>query len=158
MELTGLAARLDEELRGGDDRRLWEDVAARAASDAAALDAGLPTPPRHVTLVLARVPRRPAGPHPDEEATVRLAWERGRDEPAWRFAGEHPHVRRRRGAYSATVCVPVGTNGLAWVDVLVLWRPRLPWAPPEDHETGRMAYRYRRKADGSCGFLGTREE
>lgn len=135
----------------------------------ARLDA-IPGPPRHVTLSLARVPRRGAGVHPDESATLRLSWERARGDDAWRFAGTRPRVRSRRGSFTATVCLPAGTNGLAWVDALVLWRPHLPWADeasdapsrparggPGDHETGRQTYRYRREPDGSWRFLGAHE-
>ena len=159
--LDGLAALFDDELRGGDDRALWEDVAARVAGDVAALDRLPEAPPRHVTLVLARVRRardraRP-GAHPDDHATLHLAWERDRGDATFRFAGRHPHVRSRHGAYSATVCVPAGTNRPAWVEALVLWRPRRPWGPPEDHETGRQTYRYRRESDGSWRFLGTED-
>jgi len=150
--LPDLAERLDPELRGGDDRDLWFDVAARVAADVVALDAGPATPPRHVLLALARVPRHRAGVHPDERATLHLAWERSRGDAAWTFAGARPRVRSRHGSYTATVCIPAGTAGLAWVDAVVLWRPRLPWAPPEDHETGRETYRYLRGPDGSWRY------
>lgn len=155
--LDGIEEQFDRELRGGDDRTLWEDLAPRVASDVAALDRRLESPPRHVTLSLARVPRHRGGVHPDEQATLHLAWERDRDGDRWRFAGAHPRVRSRHGWYTATVCLPAGTAGLAWVEALVLWRPRLPWAPPEDHETGRQTYRYRRDADGSWRFVGVKD-
>jgi hypothetical protein len=169
--LDGLAARFDDELRAGDDRALWEDVAARVADDAAGLDVRLESPPRHVTLALVRMRRRGAGVHADDDVTLRLAWERDRGAGTWTFAGARPHLRRRHGFYSATACLPAGTTGLAWVDVAVLWRPRAPWAlqaAPDprdrrpgggrgDHETGRQTYRYRREADGSWRFVGVHE-
>ena len=158
--LEGLAARFDDELRAGDDRALWEDVAARVAEDVAGLEARLESPPRHVTLALVRMRRRNAGVHPDDDVTLRLAWERDRGSDAWAFAGSQVHVRSRRGHYTVTACLPAGTTGLAWVDVLVLWRPHLPRgasAAGEDHETGRQTYRYRREADGRWRFVGVHE-
>lgn len=176
--LEGLGDRFDEELRAGDDRPLWEEVAVRAAEDAAGLDLRLETPPRQVTLFLARMRRHRGGVHPDHGATVQMAWVRQRGEAVWTYAGLRPHVRSRRGCFTASVCVPAGTVGLAWVEVVVLWRPHAPWAAQGaadgaahgadrgggrgatrgDHETGRQTYRYRREADGSWCFLGVRDE
>jgi hypothetical protein len=89
---------------------------------------------------------------------MHLAWERDHGEPEWRFAGAHPRVRRRRGAYTATVCVPQGTTRLAYADVVVLWRPHLPWAPFEDTEMGRQTYRFTRDPKSKWWFGGVREE
>lgn len=149
--------RLSPELRGGDDRTLWELAVRHVAHDLATLDAALDTPPRHLLLALARVPGKRAGIHPDEQASLHFAWERDRGETKWSFAGAYPHRERRRGAYAATVCVPQGTTRLAYVDIVVLWRPRLPWAPPEDTEMGRQLFRFRRDAGARWRFAGTRE-
>jgi len=151
-----ILARLAPELRGGDDRALWELVVRETMSDVGKLDQIEPAP-RHLLVAFARVPGKRAGLHPDEQASLFLAWERGRDEPEWRFVGTHPHVERRRGSYAASVCVPQGTTRLAYVDVVVLWRPRAPWAPPEDTEMGRQIYRFRRDADSTWRFGGARE-
>jgi hypothetical protein len=148
--------RLAPELRGGDDATLWALVVRHVVGDLAKLDA-LDPAPRHLLVTFARVPGRHAGPHPDDAASMSLSWEKDRDDAEWRFAGEHPRVRSRRGAYAATVCVPQGTNRLAFADVLVLWRPRLPWAPPQETEIGRQSYRFLRNADASWRFAGARE-
>ena len=66
-------------------------------------------------------------------------------------------MRSRRGGYTVTVCIPAGTVRLGSVDALVLWRPRLPWAPPEDREVGRQKYRFRRDPEGRWKFFGVRE-
>lgn len=157
-----LEDRLAPELRGGDDPGLWLDAARRAAADVAGLDARLESPPRHVVLTLTRVRRVNRGVHPDATATLSLSWERERG-GAWEFAGPTPRIRSGRGRFHATVCLPVGTNGLAWADVLVIWRPGAPWARerdggPRDHETGRQTYRYRRESDGAWSFVGVNEE
>jgi hypothetical protein len=151
-----ILALLAPELRGGDDRALWELAVREVAIDVAKLD-DLDPAPRHLLVAFARVPGKRAGIHPDEQATLHLAWEKDRGEPAWRFAGEHPHVERRRGSYAATVCIPQGTTRLAYVDAVVLWRPRLPWAGPEDTEMGRQSYRFARDAAAKWRFGGMRE-
>jgi hypothetical protein len=153
----GILARLAPELRGGDDRALWEVAVRTVMSDVAKL-AALDPAPRHLLVAFARVPGKRAGLHPDDQASLFMAWERDRDETAWRFVGSHPHVKRHRGSYTAAVCVPQGTTRLAYVDVVVLWRPHLPWAPPEDTEMGRQAYRFRRDGDATWRFGGVREE
>lgn len=150
-----ILARLSPELRGGDDRALWDLVVRHVTADVARLDA-LDPAPRHLLLAFARVPGKHAGLHPDEHASMHLAWERDHGEPAWRFAGANPRVRRRRGSYTATVCVPQGTTRLAYADVVVLWRPRLPWAPPEDTEMGRQTYRFGRDGEARWRFGGDR--
>jgi hypothetical protein len=152
-----ILARLSPELRGGDDRALWELAVREVMSDVSKFDQIDPVP-RRLLVAFARVPGKRAGLHPDEQASLFLAWERGRDEPEWRFVGTHPHVERRRGSYAAAVCVPQGTTRLAYVDVVVLWRPRAPWAPPQDTEMGRQLYRFRRDADAKWRFGGVREE
>jgi hypothetical protein len=149
---------LAPELRGGDDPALWRDALCRVAEDVAGLDRDLETPPRHVLLSIVRIRGGKPGAHPDDRPTLRLAWERDRGDSGWRFAGAHPRTRSRHGSYTATLCLPAGTNALAWVEAVVLWRPHVPWAAPEDHETGRQAYRYRREAGGSWSFLGIHEE
>jgi hypothetical protein len=149
-------ARLSAELRGGDDRELWELVVRRVTADLAHLDALEPAP-RHLLVTFSRVPGKRAPSHPDEQASLAVSWERDRGAP-WTAVGGHPHVKSRRGSYSASVCVPQGTNRLAFVDVLVLWRPRLPWAPPQDTEIGRQTYRFRRDADSHWHFAGVRGE
>lgn len=151
-----ILARLSPELRGGDDRELWEHVVRGVMADLAKL-ASLDPAPRHLFVTFARVPGKRAGLHPDEHASLRLTWERDRGEPAWRFAGENPHIKRQRGSYWATVCVPQGTNRLAYADVLILWRPRLPWAGPEATEMGRQSYRFRREGDMKWRFGGVQE-
>jgi len=151
-----ILARLSPELRGGDDRALWELVVREVMTDVAKLERLEPSP-RRVLLAFARVPGKRAGLHPDEHASLFLAWEKDRDEAEWRFAGTHPHVERRRGAYAASVCVPQGSTRLAYADVVVLWRPRAPWAGPEDTEMGRTSYRFRRDADSTWRFGGVRE-
>jgi hypothetical protein len=159
---------LGPELRSGDDRSLWIDVLRRVAFDVAGLERVLTAPPRHVVLAIVRIRAGRIGGHPDDRPTLRLAWERDRGDPGWRFAGTNPRVRSHHGCYTTTVCVPGGTIGLGWVEVVVLWRPHLPTfveqtqarrgnAPAEDHETGRQSYRYRREADGSWRFLGVHE-
>jgi len=150
--------RLDPELRAGDDRDLWADAVLRVAADVEALDRRIETPPRHVVLTVARVRRHRPGTHPDDHATMHLAWERDRGESGWRFAGESVRVRRRRGSFTATLCLPAGTVSLAYVEALVLWRPHLPWALPSEHETGREVYRYRRDSEGRWAFLGRTEK
>lgn len=152
-----ILARLSPELRGGDDRALWQLVVRHVTADVRKLDA-LDPAPRHLLLAFARVPGKRAGLHPDDEASMHLAWERDHGEREWRFAGANPRVRRRRGAYAATVCVPQGTTRLAYADVVVLWRPRLPWAPPEDTEMGRQTYRFGRDGEAKWRFGGVREE
>jgi hypothetical protein len=152
-----ILARLAPELRGGDDRELWTLAVREVMADVAKL-ASLDPAPRHLLIAFARVPGKRGGLHPDEHASLFLAWEKDRDAAAWTFAGTHPHVRRQRGSYAAAVCVPQGTTRLAYVDVVVLWRPHLPWAPPEDTEMGRATYRFRRDADGKWRFGGAREE
>lgn len=158
MTPADFESRLEPELRAGDDRSLWRDVLCRVADDVAKLDRTLETPPRHVLLSAVRIRGGRPGAHPDDRPTLRLAWERDRGDETWSFAGPNPRTRSRHGAYTATVCLPGGTTGLAWVEAVVLWRPHLPWAPPEDHETGRQSYRYRREADGSWCFLGVHED
>jgi len=166
MSLPELEERLVPELRGGDDRELWLDAATRLADQIAAFDGTLPSPPRHVVLNLAKTRKHRPGIHPDQHAAFTLAWERDRGDPSWRFAGETARIQRRRGVYSATLCLPAGTAQLAWHDVLVLWRPTLPVAPQRDdddgpavlHETGREFLRYRRDAQSRWVFLGTRFE
>jgi hypothetical protein len=150
-------ARLGPELRGGDDRTLWELVARQVAADLAALELLEPAP-RHLLVSFARVPGKRAGLHPDEQASLSLSWEKDRGEREWRFVGGHPHWKSRRGAFAASVCVPQGTNRLAYADVLVLWRPHLPWAPPQDTEIGRRVHRFRRDADSNWRHGGSREE
>lgn len=150
--------RLAPELRAGDDRDLWTDAVLRVVSDVEALDARTETPPRHVVLTVARVRRHRPGTHPDDHATMQLAWERDRGDAEWRFAGEHARIRRRRGSFTAALCLPAGTVSLAYVEALVLWRPHLPGAPPSEHETGREVYRYRRTSEGRWAFLGTTEK
>ena len=157
-DLLDLPRRLAPELRAGDDADLWSDAALRVAADVASLDAALETPPRHVLLTLARVRRRRAGVHPDDHATMQLSWERDRGDPAWRAADEHAKVRRRKGSFTATLCLPAGTVSLAFVDALVLWRPHLPGEQASEHETGREVYRYRRDSDGRWRFLGRTEK
>ena len=152
-----ILARLSPELRGGDDRALWELAVREFMSDVAQFDQLDPSP-RRLLVAFARVRGKHAGIHPDEHASLFLAWERGRDDAGWRFVGTHPHVERRRGTYAASVCVPQGTTRLAYVDVVVLWRPRAPWAGPEDTEMGRQLYRFRRDADAKWRFGGVREE
>ena len=151
-----ILARLSPELRGGDDRSLWELVVREAMADLEKLGE-LDPAPRHLVVAFARVPAKRAGVHPDERATLHLAWEKDRGDAAWRFAGEHPHVKRHRLSFVATVCVPQATTRLALVDVVVLWRPRLPWAPPQDTEMGRQSYRFARGPDSTWRFAGTRE-
>jgi hypothetical protein len=151
-----ILARLAPELRGGDDRELWA-LAVRAVMDDVAKLASLDPAPRHLLVAFARVPGKRAGLHPDEQASLFLAWEKERDDAAWRFAGSHPHVKRHRGSYTAAVCIPQGTTRLAFTDVVVLWRPHLPWAPPEDTEMGRATYRFRRESDSKWRFAGARE-
>ena len=152
-----ILARLEPELRGGDDRALWALAVRTVMADVAQFDRIDPVP-RHLLIAFARVPGKRTGLHPDEQASLFLAWERDRDEPAWRFAGTHPHVKRHRGSYTAAVCVPQGTTRLAFADVVVLWRPHLPWAGPEDTEMGRQTYRFRRDGDATWRFGGAREE
>ncbi len=152
-----ILAQLSPELRDGDDRALWQLVVRHVTSDVARLDA-LDPAPRHLLLAFARVPVKHAGLHPDEHASMHLAWERDHGAREWRFAGAHPRVRRRRGAYAATVCVPQGTTRLAYADVVVLWRPRLPWAPPEDTEMGRQTYRFGRRPDHTWMRASSRTE
>jgi hypothetical protein len=82
--------------------------------------------PRRVTLTFARVPRERAGADPDDHATLSLPSERERGDAEWRFVGEHPHLKRHRGTYSATICLPAGTTRLAYVEAVVLWRPHRP--------------------------------
>lgn len=151
-----ILARLSPELRGGDDRSLWELAVREAMTDVAKLES-LDPAPRHLLIAFARVPGKHAGLHPDEQASLFLAWEKDRGETEWRFAGTHPHVKRHRGFYTAAVCIPQGTNRLAYVDVTVLWRPRLPWAPAQDTEMGRQTYRFRRDPDARWRFGGVRE-
>jgi hypothetical protein len=151
-----ILARLSPELRGGDDRALWELVVREVMTDVGKLESLEPAP-RHLLVAFARVPGKRAGIHPDEQASLFLAWERDRDESEWRFAGTHPHIERRRGSYAASVCVPQGTTRLAYVDVVVLWRPRAPWAQPEDTEMGRQLYRFRRDGDSTWKFGGVRD-
>jgi hypothetical protein len=151
-----ILALLSPELRGGDDRVLWGLVVRAVTADLAKLDA-LETPPRHLLVSFARVPGKRAGIHPDEQASLRLAWEKDRGETAWRFVGDSPHVKSRRGSYAASVCVPQGTTRLAYVEVVVLWRPHLPWAAPTETEMGRQAYRFQRDPDSTWRFLGQRE-
>jgi hypothetical protein len=149
-------AELAGELRGGDDRELWELVVRRVVDDFAKLDALEPAP-RRLLVAFARVPGTKGALHPDEHASMHLAWEKDRGAD-WRFAGPNPHWKRRRGAYAATVCVPQGTTRLAWIDVVVLWRPRPPWAGPEQTEMGRQSYRFHRDVDARWRFGGAREE
>jgi hypothetical protein len=148
--------RLRAEFHGGDDAELWALAARLVAADVVKLDAGLEPAPRHVLLTFARVRRERAGIHPDAHATFALSWGRARG-GSWQFVGEHPHVKRHRGSYWATVCLPAGTARLAFVDAVVLWRPHLPWAPPTDTEMGRQSYRFRREPDGRWKFLGARD-
>jgi hypothetical protein len=152
-----ILARLSPELRGGDDRPLWALVVREVMADVAKLERIEPAP-RKLLVAFARVPGKRAGLHPDDQASLFLAWERERDESEWRFAGTHPHIERRRGTYAASVCVPQGTTRLAYADVVVLWRPRAPWAPPNDTEMGRQTYRFRRDADSTWRFAGVRDE
>ena len=151
-----ILARLSPELRGGDDRTLWQLAVREVMADVANLDEIEPAP-RHVLVAFARVPGKRAGIHPDAEASLFLAWEKDRGDAEWLFAGTHPHVKRHRGSYTAAVCIPQGTTRLAFADVVVLWRPHLPWAPPEDTEMGRQRYRFRRDGDGAWRFGGTSE-
>ncbi|NDP42775.1 MAG: hypothetical protein GZ089_08685 [Aromatoleum sp.] len=151
-----ILARIAPELRGGDDREMWQVAVRQVLADVEKLG-GLDPSPRHLLVAFARVPGKRAGLHPDEQATLFLAWERNRDDRGWRFAGTHPHVKRHRGSYTAAVCIPQGTTRLAYADVVVLWRPHLPWAPPEDTEMGRQTYRFRRDADATWRFAGVRE-
>lgn len=148
--------RLSPELRGGDDRALWALAVRRVAADLDKLD-GLDPSPRHLLVSFARVPGKHAGVHPDDGASMSLSWEKDRGESAWRFAGAHPRVKRHRGSYAAAVCIPQGTSRLAFVDVVVLWRPHLPWAPPTDTEMGRQSYRFTRGPDAAWRFAGVRE-
>jgi hypothetical protein len=110
-----------------------------------------------VLLAVVRMRSGKPGAHPDDHPTLHLCWERDRGDPEWRFAGENPRTRSRHGGFTATICIPAGTNALGWVEAVVVWRPHLPWATPDDHETGRQSYRYRREADGNWNFLGVRE-
>ncbi len=146
-------ARLREEFHGGDDEELWALAARRAAADVERLfDAE--RSPRHVLLTIARVRGKNPGLHPDDHATFQLSWERSRGDAGWTFVGAHPRVQRRRGSYTATLCIPAGTVRLAYLDLVVLWRPRLPWAGPEDTEMGRQVYRFRREPDSTWRLLG----
>ncbi len=153
---AAILAKLAPEYRGGDDPALWELVVRETMNDVAKLDALEPAP-RRLLVAFARVPGKRAGIHPDEHASLFVAWEKERDERSWRFVGTHPHVERRRGSFAASVCVPQGTTRLAYVDVVALWRPRAPWAPPEDTEMGRQVYRFRREADATWRFGGVRD-
>jgi len=161
-------AALGPELRRGDDPALWFDVLRRVADDVAGLDRALESPPRHVVLTIVRIRGGRLTAHPDDRPTLRLAWERDRGDAGWRFVGTNPRVQRHHGSYTATACLPGGTNGLGWAEAIVLWRPHLPALPAEaglrrggtptdEHETGRQSYRYRREADGSWSFLGIHE-
>ena len=110
-DTVDLYERLTREFHGGDDRELWSMVAHRVAADVAALDTALVTPPRHLLVVFARTRRDEAGAHPDDHPSFHLAWERDRGDEAWRFAGENPRTKRKRGHYVATVCVPADFSG-----------------------------------------------
>jgi hypothetical protein len=151
-----ILARLSPELRGGDDRELWALAVRRVSADLEKLG-GLDPAPRHLLVSFARVPGKHAGVHPDDGASMSLSWEKDKGESAWRFAGPHPRVKSRHGSYAASVCIPQGTTRLAFVDVLVVWRPRLPWAPPQDTEIGRQSYRFTRGPDAAWRFSGLRE-
>ena len=151
-----ILARISPELRGGDDRELWALAVREVMADIGKLDQIEPVP-RHLLVAFARVPGKRAGIHPDEQASLFLAWEKDRGTSEWRFAGTHPHVKRHRGFYTAAVCIPQATTRLAFTDVVVLWRPHLPWAAPQDTEMGRQRYRFRREADARWRFGGVRE-
>ncbi len=146
--LTALAA--------GDDPALWELVARTVVQDVERVFDLPEAPPRQVHLAFARVraPRHPDG-HPDDAATWRLWWQRGRGESDWEAVGENPHLRRKRGQYTATVCVGAGSRGLARSNVTVIWRPRAPWAEPEDTEIARVTYEFERDSDGNWQRRGT---
>lgn len=147
--------RLLDELGGGDDPELWLLAVARIETDVAAL-MGVPHPPRRLLLRVCRVPSRTSEVHPDSAAHFRLCWTRDRKSDGWTFAGASPRYPRKRGSYSATVCVPSGTRRLAVATVTVLWRPRYPWAEPEDTEIGRQFYDFARDHDGDWHHRGTR--
>lgn len=154
--LPELDSVLADELRRGDDAALWRGAALRAAEEIAGLDLRLEAPPRHVHLALAKPRRRTDGGHEDDSPVFAAWWERERGGAFAPVRGT-PRLRRRRGHFVATLLLPGGTEGLAWIDALMLWRPHLPWAPPDaagSHEIGRSRQRWRRDADARWVFAG----
>ncbi len=139
-----------------DDPALWELVADAALGQAEGLAAGLEPRPRRLVVVFAALPRRHPETHPDDAAAWRLAFSLERGDDAWRAEGPSPHLRRKRGHWSLTACVPGATRRLAVAEVVCLWRPRFPWAPPEETEIGREVRTYLRGADGVWVARGVR--
>lgn len=153
---AGVIRRLLEEARGGDDEEFWLLAVARVEHDVAKL-MDLPHSPRRLLLRICRVPSKTTEVHADDAASFRLCWLRDRRSEGWEFAGASPRFPRKRGSYSATVCLPAGSRRLAVATVTVLWRPRRPWAEPEDTEIGRQFYDFARDADGEWRHRSVRE-
>jgi hypothetical protein len=121
----------------GDDPALWRLAAEKGLAQAAGLLEELEPRPRRVVVTFAAIPRRHPETHPDDAALWRRSFALERGDAGWRDEGAAPRLRRKRGHFALTVCVPGGTRRLAAVEVTCLWRPRFPWAPPEETEIGR---------------------
>jgi len=136
-------------LAAGDDPALWRLVAEKALGQAAGLFGDLEPRPRRVVVTFAAIPRRHPANHPDDAALWRHAFSRERSDDAWHDEGAAPRLRRRHGHFALTVCIPGGTRRLAAVEVPCLWRPRFPWAPPEETEIGREVRVFLRDGTGA---------
>lgn len=151
-----VAGALATRLRRGDDETLWRLVVDQALADvdeaAGDPDHGI----RRLVLVFACVPARAPDLHPDDAAHWQAHFTRERHGDVWTEEPGHPRFQRRRGHYRATVCVPAGSARLALAEVTVLWRPRLPWAPPQDTEMGRVEYLFTRDPDSTWRFRSRR--
>jgi hypothetical protein len=131
-----------------DDADLWQMAVSTVLADSENHE-GV----RHLLVTVVRTPDSSAS-NPEERADLRLSWARAKEQVLWEFVGHTPRVRRRRGHFVLTICVPKGSRKLAYVDVTAIWRPRFPWAPPEETEVGRKAYAFARDAEGAWGPRG----
>jgi len=139
-----------------DDPALWTLAAEAAFRQAGGLFDVLEPRPRHVVVTFAALPRRHPALHPDDAAEWKLSWSLEPGGDAWRPEGASPRLRRKRGHHCLTVCVPGATRRLAAVEVVCLWRPRFPWAPPEETEIGREVRLFLRDSDGAWRPRGVR--
>lgn len=136
-------------LGSGDDPELWRLAAEKGLRQAAGLLEELDPRPKRILVVFAAIPRRHPVTHPDDAALWRWSFALERGDDAWRDEGPSPHLRRKRGHHALTLCVPVGTRRLAAAEVVCLWRPRFPWAPPEETEIGREVRVFLRDGSGA---------
>jgi hypothetical protein len=141
-------ATLLDMLGPGDDPVLWRVAAEKGLGQAAGLLDALEPRPRRIVVTFAAIPPRHPETHPDDGARWKWSFALERGDAAWRDEGPAPRIKRKRGHHSLTVCIPSGTRRLAAVEVVCLWRPRFPWAPPQDTEIGREVRVFVRDGEG----------